>query len=209
MSRSILSPVRAFAARHRILISRLYFLPVIALILATRGTFADSGKEAVLVDLAAFAAITVAALGRLWCSIYIAGYKTCRVIDCGPYSLVRNPLYLFSLIGGVGAGLATHSLVVLALVLGFFAVVYPMTIADEERRLEAVHGEPYLAYKAHVPRLVPRVDTWQAPVVYAVNLPRLQHAFLDTVWFFWMFAALFTLHRVQASEVVWTLMPLP
>src|ERR1700722_14276872 len=40
--------------------------------------------------------------GRAWCALYIGGGKTSAVVATGPYSLCRNPLYLFSAIRGVG-----------------------------------------------------------------------------------------------------------
>jgi protein-S-isoprenylcysteine O-methyltransferase Ste14 len=36
---------------------------------------------------------------RLWCSLYISGYKNSQLITSGPYSLCRNPLYFFSFVG--------------------------------------------------------------------------------------------------------------
>lgn len=46
--------------------------------------------------------VGVGAMGRIWCSIYISGYKNNKLVMEGPYSLCRNPLYLFSYLGGVG-----------------------------------------------------------------------------------------------------------
>ncbi|MEN6347994.1 MAG: hypothetical protein ABFD08_01155 [Syntrophomonas sp.] len=54
--------------------------------------------------------VGIASLGRLWCSLYIAGYKTDFLVIEGPYSLCRNPLYFFSLIGAVGVGFSAETL---------------------------------------------------------------------------------------------------
>jgi len=64
--------------------------------------------------------VAAASLGRLWCSLYIAGKKTNTLVTEGPYSISRNPLYFFSLLGAVGVGFASETflLAVLAL-LGF------------------------------------------------------------------------------------------
>ena len=40
--------------------------------------------------------------GRTWCSLYIGGHKERQLIVSGPYSITRNPLYAFSILGTVG-----------------------------------------------------------------------------------------------------------
>jgi protein-S-isoprenylcysteine O-methyltransferase Ste14 len=54
----------------------------------------------------------IASLGRLWCSLYIAGYKTEELITEGPYSIYRNFLYFFSFLGAIGVGFASESLLI-------------------------------------------------------------------------------------------------
>jgi protein-S-isoprenylcysteine O-methyltransferase Ste14 len=46
--------------------------------------------------------IGAAVLGRIWCALYIAGRKNTDLCIDGPYSICRNPLYLFSFFGAVG-----------------------------------------------------------------------------------------------------------
>ncbi len=148
---------------------------------------------------AGFVLVTVAALGKLWCSVYLCGRKTRKVVDVGPFSIVRDPPYLLSLAGAVGAGLASGSLVVLALLIAFFALVYPHVIADEERNLERELGEAYPAYKARVPRLVPDIALWRRPDTWAVDARGLHAAFADVVWFFVAFAAVYALPVLKAA----------
>src|SRR5690606_40050349 len=72
--------------------------------------------------------IVVCVIGRTWSSIYIAGHKVQTLVMDGPYSISRNPLYVFSIIGAAGAGAQLGS-IVLALAAGFVA-----WIRSEERR---------------------------------------------------------------------------
>ena len=52
------------------------------------------------VETAGVLLIAIAILGRAWCTLYIGGRKAQELTDSGPYSLSRNPLYVFSFIGG-------------------------------------------------------------------------------------------------------------
>src|SRR5690606_20550686 len=55
--------------------------------------------------------IIAAVLGRAWCSLYIGGRKSSQLVDTGPYSVSRNPLYVFSMLGVIGVGAQAGSLV--------------------------------------------------------------------------------------------------
>ena len=63
--------------------------------------------------------LTVCSIGRLWALLYISGHKTYEIITDGPYSIVRHPLYLFSLIGAIGIGMASENILIMA-ILSFF-----------------------------------------------------------------------------------------
>src|SRR5262245_14008421 len=61
--------------------------------------------------------ILLGILGRTWCTLYIGGLKKRELVTAGPYSLVRNPLYVFSALGAAGIGAQTGS-ALLAVLLG-------------------------------------------------------------------------------------------
>jgi len=74
----------------------------------------------------------------------------------GPYAYTRNPLYLGSLLTGIGFALASRSWWVgVALVIMFFAVYVPV-IRDEESFLRQRFPE-FDEYARRVPRMFPRV----------------------------------------------------
>ena len=191
--------MQAFIARYRIGISRVWFLVVLVLILFCRHPYLEPGVVTLITGALGFLGIVLAALGRLWCSVYIAGYKNKRVVDDGPYSMVRNPLYVFSLFGALGIGLTTHSFVITGLILLFFVWIYPITVRNEELKLEARLGEPYLDYKSRTPRFVPALSRYRDVEQYTLNLPQLRSAFLDAVWFFLGYGLLQTIDLLQQS----------
>ncbi|HYW27140.1 MAG TPA: isoprenylcysteine carboxylmethyltransferase family protein [Terriglobales bacterium] len=80
-----------------------------------------------------------------------------RVVDTGPYRLLRHPGYAGVVVGFIGLGAAVQSWVsLLLLVLGMTAVLgYRMWI--EERFLVAELGDDYVRYMARSKRLVPFV----------------------------------------------------
>jgi len=200
--------MQAFLARHRIGVSRAFFVITIALILLTVSAWQASGAALLVLRAIGFALVTVAALGRLWCSIYICGYKNRRVIQDGPYSIVRNPLYCFSLLGGIGIGFLFGSLVITALILLFFVWIYPITIRDEEENLERMLGQDYLDYKAKTPRLMPAFAQFSNVEQYTINIKQMQNAFFDAVWFLLAVPLLLAIdlaHRAQWLPTFFTL----
>jgi protein-S-isoprenylcysteine O-methyltransferase Ste14 len=74
----------------------------------------------------------------------------------GPYAYTRNPLYLGSLLMGIGFAVAARSWWIgVALVVMFFAIYLPV-IRDEEAFLRAKFPE-FEEYARRVPRMMPRI----------------------------------------------------
>ncbi|RYG08237.1 MAG: isoprenylcysteine carboxylmethyltransferase family protein, partial [Caulobacteraceae bacterium] len=99
--------------------------------------------------------------GRAWCSLYIGGRKKTEIVDRGPYSISRNPLYVFSFIGAFGIGAQSGS-VTLGLLFTLAAIgIFHLTVLKEERWLEASFGQTYAAYKRRTPRFGPDFRLWR------------------------------------------------
>jgi protein-S-isoprenylcysteine O-methyltransferase Ste14 len=122
-------------------------------------------------------------VGRTWCSLYIAGRKDVSLVTVGPYSVCRNPLYLFSILGafGVGAQLGSFFGAVIAGVFAWFLL--QLVVLQEEKILEGVYGAPYDAYCERVPRFLPRMSLWRAPTTIEVDMPRVTRTFVDACVF--------------------------
>jgi len=119
-------------------------------------TLAHEGLETV-----GLALILVCIIGRAWCSLYIGGRKTAEIVDRGPYSVSRNPLYLFSFMGAFGMGAQTGSIVIATLFLLIAVGVFFATVKREEHWLLANFGEPYAAYLRLTPRFWPDFRLWR------------------------------------------------
>jgi len=91
---------------------------------------------------------------RFWASGYLRKDK--RPAVGGPYSFVRNPLYLGTYLMALGTALAIQSWLLLATITILFAAIYHYIILDEETKLDAIFGAPYELYKKAVPRFFPR-----------------------------------------------------
>src|SRR5262245_36127901 len=82
----------------------------------------------IVFEMLGFLLLIIAALGRLWAFAYIGGKKNRELCQEGPYSLTRNPLYLFSFVGVIGASLALQSPALCAVSAVFFLCYYALVI---------------------------------------------------------------------------------
>jgi protein-S-isoprenylcysteine O-methyltransferase Ste14 len=167
----------------RIPLSRIVIGGVVVLFLVSTSRWASSpvadetifGLGCILAGLGAF--------GRIWCSLYIAGYKDKILITAGPYAMCRNPLYLFSLVGAIGVGLATECFTVPALLLAAFALYYPAIISAEEARLSSLHGPAFDEYRKNVPCFIPKRAPLHHVESHTIN-PKVVFSHLaSAVWF--------------------------
>lgn len=85
-----------------------------------------------------------------------------QLATTGPYAYVRNPIYLGSMILGLGMiGLIGDGRL-LPLYVVAFALLYAVIIPAEERFLAGRFDVAYAAYSAAVPRIVPRMRPWRS-----------------------------------------------
>ena len=202
---------RGFAhyfATHRLLVSRLFAGAFFLVVLAMEGAHEGSLVSTALF-LVGLALVGVATVGRLWCSLYISGHKNTELITTGPYSMSRNPLYFFSLLGFAGIGFASETFTLgLALALAMLAG-YPAVIRQEEAVLRERFGAEFAAYCARVPRFLPRLSGYVEPETYTVNPRLFRRTMFDVVWFIWFVGILEFVEALHEYHYVQPLIHLP
>ncbi|MDY6904396.1 MAG: isoprenylcysteine carboxylmethyltransferase family protein [Thermodesulfobacteriota bacterium] len=129
--------------------------------------------------------VGIASLGRLWCSVYIAGYKTDVLVTQGPYSMSRNPLYFFSLLGALGVGLTTETLLIPFVIAIAFIAYYPLVIKSEAAGLLKLHKGEFEAYLKKVPAFFPRLSLLHEPEEYVVRPIVFKKHMFHALWFIW------------------------
>ena len=92
-------------------------------------------------------------LGTLW-SASVTRKAGHRVVDRGPFALVRHPIYTGLLLAGVASAAAGGTTPALAGV-ALFALGFRDKARLEERFLSETLGAEYDAYRSRVPMLVP------------------------------------------------------
>jgi len=183
----------------RILFTRLYVALLAGLILFSDSHWQPGPFSSAGLLLAALILTSLAAVGRLWCSLYIAGYKKSCLVMEGPYAMCRNPLYFFSMLGAAGVALCTHTITIPVLVLISFAVYYPNVIRAEEADLTRIHGAPFQAYRDAVPAFFPRWSLLQEPDTYQVKPRVFRNHMGSAVWFILAIGLIAFLHAARTA----------
>jgi len=112
---------------------------------------------------------------RYWASGFLR--KDSRPAVGGPYSFVRNPLYLGTYLMALGTALAVENWWLLGVCTVIFALIYQYIILDEETKLMRIFGEPYEVYCALVPRFFPKLMPVAKTALSAVNPDPAQMSF--------------------------------
>jgi protein-S-isoprenylcysteine O-methyltransferase Ste14 len=92
----------------------------------------------------------------------------------GPYSLVRNPIYVGNMLMCLGATVTSELLWLVPIALLYWFGIYSLVVHYEERHLSEKYGEPYRRYLAEVPRWLPRAIRFR-------NLDLINKYFLTSV----------------------------
>jgi protein-S-isoprenylcysteine O-methyltransferase Ste14 len=141
-------------------------------------------------------------LGRTWCHLFISGYKTRALVQVGPYSMCRNPLYLFSAIGMIGIGICSGTLTIPVVMVLFFATYYPWIIRCEEDRLEAKHPVDFLEYRRITPTFWPRLSGYCEPETYTMFPRIMRKNIVDGFWFIALAALVHVASELQEANVL-------
>jgi protein-S-isoprenylcysteine O-methyltransferase Ste14 len=102
----------------------------------------------------AFAVAAVLRLGRQW-SFVARVSEGHELITSGPYAVVRHPIYTAMLGLLVATGMTFSSVPATVVGAGLYVIGTLLRTRIEERLLVEAFGERYLAYRRHVPALIP------------------------------------------------------
>ncbi len=170
---------RSKKINFRLFIPKLLFWPVIAFALVSQSRYEEGGFWDTTLEVVSFLILLVGAMGRVWVSAYISGRKYNQLVTDGPYSMTRNPLYFFSLLGYIGAGLAFEKVsVAIAFAIAFFLTHWP-TILAEETMLRDRYGADFDTYANRVPRFFPKIRNLQVPEFVTFRATIFNRAILD------------------------------
>jgi protein-S-isoprenylcysteine O-methyltransferase Ste14 len=158
---------------------------------------------------AAFTCVVIAALGRIWTSVFIAGFKDATLVRSGPYSACRHPLYALSLVGMLGLGLAMRSLALTGVLFAVAVLTHARAIRAEEALLAAHHGDEAQDYRDKVPALLPRLSLYSVPETLEVRPRVLWKAFLDAGSPLPAYGLIQAAHAAQVAGVTPALLRLP
>ena len=165
----------------RVNILRAAFILALPLAVFTRSAWPEGIFE--LLEVAGIALVITAVLGRFWAILYIGGHKNQTVMQAGPYSICRHPLYLFSTLGVVGLGLMLGSVVATAVLGGLTFAILSITARKEEAFLRGAFGPAYDDYAARVPMILPRFSGFHTEGEITISVPHLRQNLMDALVF--------------------------
>ena len=201
-------PARYTSQTRRILAIKAVAFAAIGLILVADGAWQHNSLAGSVMSAAGLCLIMTAVIGRLWATLYIGGRKNAALITSGPYSITRNPLYCFSILGAAGIGLVFGSLIIAGLLGGSVAVLLTTKARDEAAMLGQRFGVEYAAYAARVPLLWPRPSLYQDDGVPSFQPAALRRALRDGLLFLFSVPAAELLDCARAAGLLPQLVPL-
>lgn len=195
--------MHSITEKYRMLMSRIAAVIFLFFLFTTKSHW-EAQNEAVtfILFLAGMVFVGIGSLGRMWCSLYIAGYKDDQLVTKGPYSLCRNPLYFFSFIGAVGIGFATETLTFPIVLTVLFALYYPFVIRSEEIRLQQLFGTAFDDYSTIVPRFFPKLSSLSEPESYTVKPVVYRNHIFSALWFIWLIGVLEVIEGLREIGVI-------
>jgi protein-S-isoprenylcysteine O-methyltransferase Ste14 len=167
------------------------------------------GLAGELMQLAGLALIACAALGRIWSSAFIAGFKDTSLVQEGPYSALRHPLYALSLLAMLGIGLATRSIAITLILMTAFVAIYLRSARREDAFLARAHGRAHAEYGHRLRSFWPDFREYRVPELIEVRPRVFWKAFLDAGSLLGLYVVIRVADLMQTSGIAPTWLSLP
>lgn len=151
-------------------------LALIPLTLFSVRPFAENPAVTQSLTIAGFSGLALGLLIRFYAILHIAGAKGRKIVDTGPYAMLRHPLYFGSFLAGCGIVLLTGSPVCWTAFLVVGSGTYLGTIVFEERRMAVDFPGVVNDYRARVAMLFPTRLRIEKPELLPPGLPLLKEA---------------------------------
>ena len=119
------------------------------------------------------------------------------LVDDGPYSMCRNPLYLFSIIGAAGVGAQTGSAAPALLCAIVVHAILLRTATREEHLLKTLFGQAYLDYRQRVPAFCLDCRLFVDRETIEITPQRLYGTLIDSLVFLAAVPAMFLVEYLQ------------
>jgi protein-S-isoprenylcysteine O-methyltransferase Ste14 len=174
----------------------------IGVLMAMQPVSPEDGVWHELVERSGIVFIVIGILGRTWCSMYIGGNKLNHLVTEGPYSVTRNPLYVFSAIAAFGLGAQLGSAVFGLICAAVTIMIFALVVSHEERAMELRFPAEFAAYKAKVPRFLPNFRNWHEADTLLVRPALVRRTFWDATLFLLAAPALKALESLRDATLI-------
>ena len=114
---------------------------------------------------------------RAWATGHLR--KNDALATTGPYAYTRNPLYLGSLVIGLGFTIAAGRLILGLVFAVLFLGIYVPVMRVETKTLDELFGKDYQDYAAAVPLFLPRVTAYRVGAAKAKFEPALYRRYRE------------------------------
>ena len=155
-----------------------------------------------IIRLAGYILLSACAIGRIYSTAFIGGVKNDKLVTAGPYSMCRNPLYFYSLLGAAGLGLLSGEIIPTAIITGGFLFIYNGLISREEGFLAEKFGQSFAAFKASTPRLLPDLKKYNCPDELPFQPRYFNMAVRDAAWWFVAVPFYELIHALQHAGII-------
>jgi protein-S-isoprenylcysteine O-methyltransferase Ste14 len=183
------SHTKAAVKRHKRWLQAFFWPGFLVAVVKTKPSMGNMAIHS-LIEIVSYALVAAATVGRLWCGLYLRAQKPKKLCQQGPYSICRNPIYVFNCLGGIGVAVASGRVALMIGIPALLCAYYLFAIKSEEKTLLERYGKEYEAYCAAVPRMIPRFGRYWSSTTLAVTPGHYLRGIVKAMVYFWIVFAL-------------------